>query len=129
MVVDRVLCIEDSNEKFMDMFRFLRNQNISHIDWAINAEKALELVENSTKAGTNYDLIISDMHFDYFGEDDRNAGEKTMNLLRSKNYLIPFVFCSSQNWKIEESIRNIFYNPRRDWESEAVQLFHAIKNM
>ena len=93
MVVDRVLCIEDSNEKFMDIFRFLRNQNISHIDLVINAEKALELVENSTKAGTNYDLIISDMHFDYFGEDDRNAGEKTMNLLRSKNYLIPFVFC------------------------------------
>jgi len=65
MVVDRVLCIEDSNEKFMDMFRFLRNQNISHIDWAINAEKALELVENSTKAGTNYDLIISDMRINW----------------------------------------------------------------
>ena len=73
------------------------------------------------------DLLISDMHFDFYGTDDREAGEKTLNLIRERGYTIPVIFCSSQNWKIPGSIGNIFYNPRRDWEIEADELFRKIK--
>ena len=122
MVINRVLCIEDSTEKYMDINRFLRSQNIDDIGWVTNAEKAFETI-----AMNNYDLIVSDMHFDYFGVDDRNAGEKLLHLLRENGNLTPFIFCSSQNWKIEGSLGNIFYNPRRNWELEAEKLIKELR--
>ena len=129
MKIDNVLYIEDSIEKYMDIYHFLRDQRVSQIEWATDAEKALQILEKYEKEGRTIDLILSDMHFDYFGVDDRNAGERIMLLLREKGCKIPFVFCSSQNWKVEGSLGNIFYNPRRAWEIEAEQLFRDIKQL
>ena len=127
MNIDNVLLIEDSTTKYMEIFRYLRRQGFSRIDWVSNAEDAINHIEESTQNNTPYDLIISDMHFDYFGVDDREAGEKLMNLIHEKGFNIPIIFCSSQNWKIPGSIGNIFYNPRRNWEFEADELFRRIK--
>ena len=129
MKLAKVLYIEDSTSKYMEVSRYLRKQGISTLDWVTNAENALKYVEKSSQDGDQYDLIVSDMHFDYFGVDDQEAGEKTMALFREKGYNIPTIFCSSQNWKIPGAIGNIFYNPRRDWEFEADDLVRKIKNM
>ena len=67
------------------------------------------------------------MHFDYFGQDDHEAGEKTMALLREKGYNIRTIICSSDNWLIPGAIGSIFYNPGRNWEAEADMLFQKIK--
>ena len=129
MKINNVLFIEDSTTKYMEVFRYLRRQDISNIEWVSNAEDAINHLEESTQKETPYDLIISDMHFDYFGEDDREAGKKLMNLIHEKGYDIPIIFCSSQNWKIPGAVGNIFYNPRRYWEKEADELFKKIKAM
>lgn len=128
MEIRRVLCVEDNSEKYMAIHRFLRNQEISKVDWATNAERAMSSIEEATNSDRQYDLIISDMHFDYFGTDDREAGEKLMYLLREKGYDIPIIFCSSQNWNIPGAFGSIFYNPRRDWELEAADLLRRLRN-
>ncbi len=129
MKVDKVLVVEDSIEKYMAIFRFLQTQNVKQIEWATNAQKAIEIIDKLALADVYFDLILSDMHFDFFGNDDRNAGEKLMNLLLERGFKIPFVFCSSQNWKIEGSMGTIFYNPFRDWENDAEELFRRIRSM
>ncbi len=69
------------------------------------------------------------MHFDYFGQLDEEAGEKTMALLREKGYNIPTIICSSVKWSIPGIIGSIFYNPNRNWESEADALFKRIREL
>ena len=128
MKIGRVLCVEDNTEKYMAIHRFLRSQDISKVEWATNAEKALSILIEADSAGKPYDLIISDMEFDYYGTLDPEAGEKLMHLIREKGYNTPVIFCSSQNWNIPGAFGSIFYNPRRDWELEAAALFRTLRN-
>ncbi len=127
MIINKILYIEDSTTKYMDVLQYLKKQGFSKIDWVTNAENAISKIEDAARQGEPYDLLISDMHFDFFGTDDHEAGEKTLNLIRKQGYDIPVIFCSSQNWKVPGSIGNIFYNPRKDWEFEADQLFRMIR--
>lgn len=129
MTVNKVLCIEDSASKYMDINIYLNRRSISIVDWATNAKDALEDIENAINSGSPYDLLISDMHFDFYGKDDREAGEKTLNLIWEKGWEIPVIFCSSQDWTIPRALGNIFYNPDKDWESEADELFDQLRNM
>lgn len=129
MEIKKILFIEDTTEKYMEVYRFLRRQGYTEIDWVSNAQKAIEAVEKAKQSNETYSLVLSDMHFEFYGQDDHEAGIKTMNLFREKGYNIPVVFCSSQNWKIPGAIGNIFYNPRRDWEREAEELFRKMRKM
>lgn len=129
MEIKKILFIEDTTEKYMEVYRFLRRQGYTEIDWVRNAQKAIEAVEKAKPSNETYSLVLSDMHFEFYGQDDHEAGIKTMNLFREKGYNIPVVFCSSQNWKIPGTIGNIFYNPRRDWEREAEELFRKMRKM
>lgn len=66
------------------------------------------------------------MHFDYYGQDDREAGQKTLKQIREMGCDVPVVVCSSQNWKIPETAGTIFYNPRRNWEREADEVLKKV---
>ncbi len=123
MEIKRILYVEDSINKYMDIATFLKRIGI-HIEHARNAEQAMKVVDESEAA---FDLFLFDMHFDFYGEDDHEAGEKLMNLMREKGYETPVVFCSSQNWKVHGSVGNIFYVPTRDWEAEAMELFRNLR--
>ena len=128
MTINKVLCIEDTQEKYMDVYSYLRNrQGVSEVDWAEDAENAIKYVEESIRKGEAYDLIVSDMTFDFFGKDDLEAGEKTLKMIRNKGCDTPVIFCSSQNCDIPGAFGNIFYNPDRDWEYEADKLFKKLK--
>ena len=123
MEIKRILYVEDNINKYMDISNLLKHTGIREIVHVRNAEKAEEAVEKAEKP---FDLFLFDMHFDYFGEDDHEAGEKLMKLMRDKGYDVPVVFCSSQNWKVPGSVGNIFYVPTRDWEIEAKELFDRL---
>ncbi len=124
MEIKRILYVEDNINKYMDIATFLKRIGIRSIEHARNAEQAMEIVKESSSV---FDLFLFDMHFDFWGEDDHEAGEKLMNLMREKGYETPVVFCSSQNWKVPGSVGNIFYVPTRDWEAEAMELFRDLR--
>lgn len=110
----------------MSVVQFLNSLGIRSVDWEDNAEKGIKKIEQAHFSGEDYDLLILDMHYDFYGVDDRNAGEKTMKILREKGIETPIVFCSSQNWKIPGAVGNIFFHERRDWKSEARELLKII---
>ncbi len=122
----KVMYIEDNIIKYVSVVRFLNSLGIKSVERAGNAENGIEKIEQAHLSGKDYDLLILDMHYDFYGTDDRNAGEKTMNILREKGIDIPVVFCSSQNWKIPGAAGNIFFHEQRNWESEARELFKMI---
>jgi len=122
MQIKKILYVEDNTMKYMSVTRFLNKMGIYDVRHANNSDEALEFVEKE-----NFNLIMIDMHFPFEGEDDRLAGEKTMKNIREKGIQTPIIFCSSRNWKVPGSLGNIFYNERRDWESEAMELFQQLR--
>ena len=122
MDIIKIMYVEDNTMKYMSVTRFLNRIGIYYIKHATNSEEALRFVENE-----KFDLIMLDMHYKFEGKDDQQAGEKTMQYLRKKGIETPIIFCSSRNWRIPGTLGNIFYNERRDWESEAMELFQQLR--
>ena len=126
MEIKRVLYVEDSISKYMDVANEFKRLGISDVEWVSSAGKAVDVLEH---AELPFDLFLFDMHFDYFGVDDRAAGEKLMHLLREKGYETPVIFCSTENWEIPGAFGNIYYHPDRYWEDEAAELLNKLKSM
>ena len=118
MKIKKVINIEDTILKHIAIKRELESEGIRQVVLADNSEKGIEEIERVEAAGDPYDLLVCDMHFNFFGKDDTEAGEKTLKLLREKGINIPVIFCSSQNWQIPGSIGTVFYNERRYWEQD-----------
>lgn len=118
MKIKKVMNIEDTILKHIAIKKELGSEGIRQVVLADNAEKGIEEIERAEAAGEPYDLLICDMHYNFFGKDDPEAGEKTLKLLQEKGIKIPVFFCSSQNWQISGSIGTVFYNESRYWEQD-----------
>ena len=118
MKIQNVINIEDDAMKNCDITKALKKYGVKEVKWAATAELGIMEIELAIAAGQPYDILVLDMHFDFYGEIDNQAGEKTLNLLREKGIEIPVIMCSSQNWNIQGTVACILYNDKRDWESD-----------
>lgn len=118
MKIKKVINIEDSILKHVAIKRELKSEGVNQVILADNATKGIEEIERAITVGEPYDLLILDMHFNFMGKDDREAGEKTLKIIREKGINIPVIFCSAQNWQIPGSIGSVFYNEHRYWEQD-----------
>ena len=129
MIVNRILYVEDTIAKYMDIRDYLNRLGYKNIEWVSNAAKAVEAVEKADAEGKSFDLFLFDMHFDYFGENDQKAGSRLMRYFREKGNNTPVIFCSSDNWRVNGSIGTVFYVPERDWEEELKDLIQTVKEL
>ena len=129
MEIKRILYVEDTMEKYMAIYSYLKRLGYSDVEHAGNAEKAVELAEAAKLEGKPFNLFLFDMHFDFFGQDDQKAGRKLMDYFREKGYQTPVIICSSDNWRIPGSVGTVFYIPDRDWEEELKDLISTVKEM
>lgn len=118
MKIQNVINIEDDTIKNCDITKALKKNGVKEVKWAETAELGIIEIERAISVGQPYDLLVLDMHFDFFGKVDNEAGEKTLNLLRKKGIEIPVIMCSSQNFIIPGTVACIYYNNIRDWESD-----------
>ena len=129
MNINRILYVEDSTDKYMDIRDYLNRLGYKNIVWVTDAKKAEEAVENAQREGKPFDLFLFDMHFDFFGENDQKAGSRLMKFFREKGYDTPVIFCSSDNWLVPGSVGTVYYNPWRDWEEDMKDLIETVKEM
>lgn len=118
MNIIKVINIEDCAIKHSSVTKELHQLGVKEVFWAKDAKSGIDEIERAIADGKAYDLLVLDMHFEFYGEIDKAAGEKTMKLLREKGIEIPIIFCSSQNWNIPGAIASVFYNERRYWEAD-----------
>lgn len=129
MKIKKVINIEDTVLKHIAIKKELEAEGIRQVVRADNAEKGIEEIERAEATGEPYDLLICDMHFNFFGKDDLEAGEKTLKLLRKKGIGIPVIFCSSQNWQIPGAVGTVFYNECRYWEQDMQEMVRKVEAM
>ena len=128
MAVRRVLNIEDTTLKHVAIARALNKAGVPFVDWAKTGDAGIEMVENSIKDGKKYDLIVTDMHFPIYDEDDFQAGTKVISELRKRNIDIPIVVCSSVRYNISEAADCIFYNERsRDIDDDIREMLSKLR--
>ena len=126
----KILLVEDNIYKAVDIKRALGacgTMNITHVGFF---EDALEKLEEDA----TFDLIITDMCYPlYRGEDtDDEAGFKLIEYLKTMQYEIPVVICSTSNYENVEMIFGaVWYSElndiKRDFKRIIEKLQYEIK--
>lgn len=126
-MVKRVLNIEDTVFKHIAIKRALNKAGVGFVDNATTGDKGFEMIEISIKEGNPYDLIITDMHFSIYGQDDVQAGMKVIEELKRRGIEIPVVVCSSVRYNIPEAVECIFYNEKsRDIDADISEMLKQL---
>ena len=127
MAIKKVLNIEDTTLKHVAIARALNKSGVPFVEWAKNGDVGLEMIENAIKEEKPYDLIVTDMHFPIYGQDDYKAGEKVITELRNRNIDIPIVLCSSVRYNVPEATECIFFNERsRDIDDDIREMIQRL---
>ena len=129
MEIKRIIQVEDEPIKGAAIKRVLRDEGFRNLLQVDTAEKCIEEIQKAFKEGNPYDLLISDMHFDFFGQDDEQAGEKTVAKLRELGIEIPVIYCSSLNYQLPEAVACVNYNPYRNWEQQMREALKKAKTL
>lgn len=127
-MVKKVLNIEDTVFKHIAIKRALNKAGVPFVDEAATGDKGLAMIEKSIAEGNPYDLVITDMHFPIYGEDDVQAGMKVIHELKRRGIEIPVVVCSSLRYNIPEVVECIFFNQKsRDIDADIREMLKKIR--
>ena len=120
----RVLNIEDTMLKHIDIVRALAWNGITEVDHKKNLAEGLAQLQQE-----QYDLLVLDMHFplETGGEADPEAGMKAIAALQELNLTLPIIVCSSDRLRIDEVLGCVFYNPSRDLNFDFKELLAKIR--
>lgn len=116
--IQKVLNIEDDVYKHVAIKRALVSNGIDHIDSEQDAQDAIEKIIEAHKAGSPYDLLVTDMHFPIAGEINNQAGMYVIEQLKKNGIEIPIVVCSSVRYRIGGISGCIHYNESVDLAGE-----------
>ena len=112
----KVLVIDDSVYKAMDITRALEICGVRDVVRARNQEAGFELLYENKAAGTPIGLIVTDMRYplDAGMDEDREAGFKLIERLKKERIKTPVIICSTSNYLEPEILGTVWYNPTRD---------------
>lgn len=116
----KVLVIDDSVYKAMDITRALEYSGIRDVLRARNQEDGFEKIYENQQNSTPIGLIVTDMHYPLAPgqEADFDAGFKLIERLKTEKLDIPVIICSSSNYEEPGILGSVWYNELRDLNRE-----------
>lgn len=130
MIVRKVLNLEDSIPKHVDVRRALERCGVPFIDHADNANDGLDMIEAAIAEGKPYDVIVTDMYFPRSkGAMAIESGEYVIDELEARGIKIPVIVCSSARIVEPRAIGCIYYNSRCDLDADMRELIEEIRAM
>lgn len=124
----RILNIEDTMLKHLDIARAVKKMGRVELDHAKNLKSGLEMIEVSIAANSPYDVIISDMYYPV-DEDgvDADSGNLLIETLKQKKVDIPIIICSTVRFRIPEILGAVHYSANEDWDRELLELIKEVR--
>lgn len=112
----KVLVIDDSVYKAMDITRALEYSGIRDVVRARHQEAGFEKIYQNRDAGTPVGLIVTDMQYPLYSgmDEDTDAGFKLIERLKKEGLDIPVIICSSGNYEEPEILGCVWYSELRD---------------
>lgn len=131
MIVRKVLNIEDTMSKHVDIVRALNRCGVPNVVHAATAVEALDMIEKAIEGGMPYHAIVSDMYFPISpGGMETQAGMYVIEELEARGIDVPIIVCSSARMVIPEIIGCIHYNPyRNDLDADMREMIEIIREM
>lgn len=131
MVVRKVLNIEDTMTKHVDVLRALNRCGVPNVEHATTAMEGLAMIKLAIEEGKPYHAIVSDMYFPIFaGEGESPAGHYVIEELQALGIDVPIIVCSSARLVIPEIVGCIHYDPRRnDLDADMREMIEIIRAM
>lgn len=125
----RILNIEDTMLKHMDIARAVRKLGRVELDHAKNLKSGLTMIEASFAENRPYDVIISDMYYPA-DEDgvDADSGNRLIEIMKEKEANIPIIICSTVRFRIPEILGVVYYSANADWERELLELLKEVRD-
>ena len=108
----KVLIIDDSVYKAMDITRALEFSGVRDITRVREQESAFEAIYESIESKASFNLIVTDMHYplERGMEADYDAGFILIERLKEEGINIPVIICSSRNYTEPEILGTVWYN-------------------
>ena len=131
MIVRKVLNIEDTMSKHVDIVRALNRCGVPNVVHAATAVEALDMIEKAIEGGMPYHAIVSDMYFPISsGGMETQAGMYVIEELEARGIDIPIIVCSSARMVIPEIVGCIHYNPyRNDLDADMREMIEIVRSM
>ena len=130
MIVTKVLNIEDTMSKHVDVVRALNRCGVNTVAHATNAEDALDMIEKAIEGGMPYHAIVSDMYFPISkGGMEAQAGMYVIEELQARGIDVPVIVCSSARMVIPEIVGCIHYSARNDLDADMRELIEQVRAM
>lgn len=131
MIVRKVLNIEDTMSKHVDIVRALNRCGVPNVVHAATAVEALDMIEKAIEGGMPYHAIVSDMYFPISpGGMETQAGMYVIEELEARGIDIPIIVCSSARMVIPEIVGCIHYNPyRNDLDADMREMIETVRSM
>ena len=130
MIVRKVLNIEDTMSKHVDIVRALNRCGVPNVVHAATAVEALDMIEKAIEGGMPYHAIVSDMYFPISpGGMETQAGMYVIEELEARGIDIPIIVCSSARMVIPEIVGCIHYNPRNDLDADMREMIEIVQNL
>lgn len=125
----RIIHLEDSVDKHMEVCRELRKMGITNVEWATNVSEGLGQIETAILNGTPFNLAITDMHYPLRRGDvaDWKAGEYLIETLAKKGIDLPVILCSTRNYRISGAYGSVWFSDLSDWEIDLCNLIDKLK--
>lgn len=124
----KVLIIDDSVYKAMDITRALEFSGVRDITRVQNQESAFEILYQSVEDKMPFNLIVTDMHYPLAKgmEADYDAGFILIERLKEEEINIPVIICSSRNYNAPEILGTVWYNELCDLNRAFKELLNSL---
>lgn len=131
MIVRKVLNIEDTMSKHVDIVRALNRCGVPNVVHAATAVEALDMIEKAIEGGMPYDAIVSDMYFPISpGGMETQAGMYVIEELEARGIDVPVIVCSSARMVIPDIVGCIHYSPyRNDLDADMREMIEIVRSM
>lgn len=131
MIVRKVLNIEDTMSKHVDVVRALNRCGVPNVVHAATAVEALDMIEKAIEGGMPYDAIVSDMYFPISpGGMETQAGMYVIEELEARGIDVPVIVCSSARMVIPDIVGCIHYSPyRNDLDADMREMIEIVRSM
>lgn len=131
MIVRKVLNIEDTMSKHVDIVRALNRCGVPNVVHAATAVEALDMIEKAIEGGMPYHAIVSDMYFPISpGGMETQAGMYVIEELEARGIDVPVIVCSSARMVIPDIVGCIHYSPyRNDLDADMREMIEIVRSM
>ena len=131
MQVRKVLNIEDSIPKHVDVKRALERCGVLMVEHAMTATEGLDMIEAAIEEGKPYHLLVTDWYYPISPRGaEAQAGRYVMDELKARGIDIPVIVCSSARLVEPDAVGCIHYSPyRNDLDADMREMVEIVRNI